>query len=371
MTRIWNRECRLRPEPRPERDEGRSRRAQPEGRKPAFGLKRLVAATIIPLLIMGLLGCALLSAMPGEEGEEDGQALAVVNGREISQADLEKEVALNRIFYFLTTGSELADLDEDKVLDQMVTDKLIWQEAVEAGLTATAEEVEAKIADFAVRRLFSVEELEAEVARAGLERDDLYRHFERTLINDRFVEEVVLRGVSPRERQKRLDSWLSELRAGAEIELDQELSTPPSRSAEVGELAPDFTLTDLNGRDVSLGHFRGRPVLVNFWATWCPPCRIEMPIIQAAYEKYKEKGLVVLAVDIGEAPEAVERFAQDLGLTFTILLDNDGRVASLYRARAIPVSFFIDGEGVIVYKHIGAMTEERLEYYLVRLLESK
>jgi len=110
-------------------------------------------------------------------------------------------------------------------------------------------------------------------------------------------------------------------------------------------------------------------VLINFWATWCGPCRAEMPIIQAAYERYREQGLVVLAVDVQEGPTFVERFAQQSGLTFTILYDRDGSVSDRYRIRGIPTSFFVDRQGVIRARQVGAMSETVLEHQLSHILK--
>ena len=131
-----------------------------------------------------------------------------------------------------------------------------------------------------------------------------------------------------------------------------------------GFLAPDFTLTTLTGETISLSDLRGRPVFINFWATWCPPCRAEMPDIQAAYERYAGQGLVILGVNMAEPPGPVAAFVQEFGLTFPIPMDRDGRVATMYRIRAIPTSFFVDREGVIRSMFIGPMNgpiiEERL-----------
>jgi peroxiredoxin len=127
------------------------------------------------------------------------------------------------------------------------------------------------------------------------------------------------------------------------------VSWNPTRIPEVGNLAPDFQLDNLDGQSVSLSDFRGKPVLVNFWATWCPPCRSEMPLIQNIFadKKWVGKGLVVLAIDIGESQATVREFVKKYGLTFPVLLDSTQDVFFEYRARAIPTTFFIDRQGVI------------------------
>ena len=105
--------------------------------------------------------------------------------------------------------------------------------------------------------------------------------------------------------------------------------TPSQAGPQIGKLAPDFQLPDLDGQSVSLSDLRGKPVLLNFWATWCGPCRNEMPYIQAVYDEWSVRGLVVLAVDIDESPSQVQEFMESNRLSFPVLLDADGMVAQL------------------------------------------
>ncbi len=123
-------------------------------------------------------------------------------------------------------------------------------------------------------------------------------------------------------------------------------ANPTTEAPQVGFLAPDFTLTTLAGDTVTLSELRGKRVVLNFWATWCPPCRAELPHFQAAYEASSDD-VAILAVDERESPEHVAAFAKELGLTFPIPLDTDGRVGVEYRVRAYPTTFFIDPDGVI------------------------
>lgn len=134
-----------------------------------------------------------------------------------------------------------------------------------------------------------------------------------------------------------------------------------------GALAPDFTLRDLQGEQFTLTELRGHPILINLWATWCAPCRIEMPHIQDRYERYADQGLLVLAVDFDEPAEQVIAFRDELGLTFDILLDPGGEVQQLYRNRSYPSSFFVDEYGVIQVQHIGIMTETQLDQNLAAI----
>ncbi len=126
----------------------------------------------------------------------------------------------------------------------------------------------------------------------------------------------------------------------------------------VGSDAPDFSLTTTTGKEASLGAFRGRPVVLNFFTTWCGPCRAEMPGMQAQFENHVSQGLVLLAVDMGDSPAEVKSYAKELGLSFPLLLDPENEVGDLYGVSSFPRTFFIDTEGVIRKVSIGSMEEE-------------
>ncbi len=142
-----------------------------------------------------------------------------------------------------------------------------------------------------------------------------------------------------------------------------------SQGLRIGGRAPDFRLSDLDGQSVALSGFLGEPVLVNFWATWCPPCRIEMPHLQAVFEEWSSDDLVLLSINTGEDASTVRQFMQDNGYTFPVLLDIDAGVSEKYHIRSIPASFFIDRDGVIRDAVIGAFTsKEAIERYLAKIM---
>lgn len=141
----------------------------------------------------------------------------------------------------------------------------------------------------------------------------------------------------------------------------------PAPGPFAGSPAPDFKLESLDGTWISLSELKGRPVLVNFWFTTCGPCLIEMPLLQARHEQYRDDGFRVLAVDFDEPKADVQDYAQKLGLTFDILLDPGAVVQDLYRVRGYPTSFFVDPDGVIQAVHIGSMSETDLDGYLAKI----
>jgi peroxiredoxin len=133
-----------------------------------------------------------------------------------------------------------------------------------------------------------------------------------------------------------------------------------------GEYAPNFALTDSTGKEVTLRDHRNKVVLINFWATWCPPCLQEMPDIQSRFEIH-QGDLSVLAVNDGDTLAQVTDFQEEIGLTFNPLLDPNGSVTTLFQVSAFPTSIFLDEHGIIRFIHIGLMTSSQLDAYLEEL----
>ncbi len=127
-------------------------------------------------------------------------------------------------------------------------------------------------------------------------------------------------------------------------------------------LAINFELNNLDGLKKQLTDYRGKVVFLNFWATWCGPCRIEMPSMEKVYKKFKEDGLVVLAVNLGESSTIVREFMEEYNLSFPVLMDKDNSVAALYGVRSIPTTYLIDREGNILGMAVGAREWNSLTY---------
>ncbi|MFL7837666.1 MAG: TlpA family protein disulfide reductase [Candidatus Promineifilaceae bacterium] len=145
-------------------------------------------------------------------------------------------------------------------------------------------------------------------------------------------------------------------------------SNPAGNVLAAGDPATEFVLPDLEGNDVSLSEFAGRPLLINFWATWCAPCRIEMPELQNAHDTYQDQGLVVLAVNSQEDEQQVREFIDELGLTFIPLLDSQDMVGRAYGVNGLPSTYFIDKSGVVTAVHKGILSEDQIEAYLKQIL---
>ena len=137
-----------------------------------------------------------------------------------------------------------------------------------------------------------------------------------------------------------------------------------------GDRAPDFIVPDLNGQSVRLSDFRGQPVIINFWATWCPPCRVEMPDLEQAYQQYAGDGLVILALDQNEPAQTVADFFDEMGLSFTPLLDINGAIAGMYGVFNFPTSVFVNSSGEVIAVHRGLMSFAQIETYLGQTLSN-
>lgn len=138
---------------------------------------------------------------------------------------------------------------------------------------------------------------------------------------------------------------------------------------QIGQPAPDFTLTALDGRKLSLSDLKGKVVLLNFWGSWCEPCKEEMPAIQQTYEAWKDKGFVVVGVNIAESKVTAKGFADRIGVTFPVVLDSNREVTlQSYKVGPIPSSFFIDKNGIVRGINTGGMSANYMKNRIETLL---
>jgi cytochrome c biogenesis protein CcmG, thiol:disulfide interchange protein DsbE len=150
-------------------------------------------------------------------------------------------------------------------------------------------------------------------------------------------------------------------------------SGPPPNPKE-GFTAPDFTLDLLNGGKLTLSELREHPVVLNLWASWCLPCRSEMPALERVYQRYKDVGLIVVGLNLTsqDSESDIKAFVQELGLTFPIVLDRDGSVQSRYQLLGLPSTFFIDQKGIIRSVVVGGpMSEATIQSHIEDLLQEK
>jgi len=186
--------------------------------------------------------------------------------------------------------------------------------------------------------------------------------FGRDLFNGGEDEEAAVVG----EPEVTVLDQVSELPTIGELDGETSPANRPGGPLSAGDLAQDFTLSDLDGNLVSLADFRGRPVIVNFWASWCAPCRIEMPELQRAFEQYEGDGLAILALDQDESADVARAYFYDeMNLTFTPLLDEGSSVSTSYGSFGVlPSTYFVDVDGIVSAIHRGPLTLGQIEGYL-------
>jgi cytochrome c biogenesis protein CcmG/thiol:disulfide interchange protein DsbE len=156
------------------------------------------------------------------------------------------------------------------------------------------------------------------------------------------------------------------------LSMDPLIGSAQAPAPQSGFAAPDFALNTPTGETYTLSELKGNAVLVNLWATWCPPCRAEMPAIQKIYDEYREEGLIVLAINMTSQDNAlnITPFVEQYELDFPILLDETGEVAAAYQLRSLPSSYFIDRAGIISEIVIGGpMSEALLRTRIEKILE--
>jgi peroxiredoxin len=381
-------------------------------RTPAL-LTVLVVAVLAVAGLLGLMSQLAVSAPPTPiatplpSGNEEpvsmpsdrstlAEAVATVNDEVITQKAWQQATRLDAVMSQLA-AQPIPTAEE--TLDRLINEIIVLQ-AVSPLLPsqpASTEAIEARIQTLETNWQVTDEMVITALAEAGLERSDLTARVDRLL-----QVEAALSQLETQEDD--LTAWLVAARASAEIGLyrslvDEEIGTqeleeaveaansspqPPSTPApqpifapppEMAvspypqNAAPDFTLSQLEGGSLTLSNLRGKPTLINFWATWCPPCRRELPALQTAYTAYQDD-IGFIAVNVKEDPATVTALVQELGLNFPIVLDSDGQVSNIaYEVRGLPTTVFVDANGVVVARHIGPLDEAAIEGYLKPLLE--
>jgi peroxiredoxin len=140
---------------------------------------------------------------------------------------------------------------------------------------------------------------------------------------------------------------------------------------DIGSAAPDFTLRSSTGKNLKLSEYRGQVVMINFWATWCAPCRQEMPHLSRLYEQYRKAGFMLLGVNIDDNPKAAQAMAEQLGVRFPVLYDTTKQVSKQYDVDAMPSTVIVDRDGKVQYLHRGyrSGTEQQYEAKVREILK--
>jgi peroxiredoxin len=366
-----------------------------EWRKYFFGT--LIAAgsiALVGVLILALRGTAaappastppalsLAAAMSDTPALATGASVAaVVDGQPISRQEWQQLATLDRVM------SELAGQPPpgaEVTLDRLINQRLVLKSAGSDAIVASDSDAQDRLA--ALKQSWGVDDaaLDRALVSANLSRQDVVEEVKRLIVVEAYLERI--------SSTQDTTVWLADQRAQAQIGIYADLAalapipatpvapavqvatpvTAPALSTGVnlGQQAPDFTLDDLGDAPVRLSDLRGKPVVINFWATWCPPCRQEAPALQAAYERYRDQGVVLLGVDSREDAETVRTFASQNGLMYPLLLDREGDVSAEYQVLGIPTTVFLDAAGVVQTRHVGPLTEDQFTQYTDPLINS-
>jgi peroxiredoxin len=326
-------------------------------------LKVLLGILSIPVLLswLAIASCSpnniptpastyqLEVSLPGEEQlfPIDGQGVLISN-LELSSADGEISLSLDK-------GTALLDKDGEPL--QFIHGQITPSpppSPEEAYIVSPVFNLEPQGATFDPRLLLTLSYHPQELPE-GLADSDLYIAYYSG--NDW----CKVRYRKPDDQPHSVTTHLCDLNFTNFAILGPKLTPPthqPSTGTSVGDLAPDFELPDLDGQSVSLSGLRGKPVLINFWSTGCPPCRDEMPYLQEIYDEWSGTELALLAINIGDSPAKVEEFMQGYSFTLPVLLDTSQGVALKYNIRYIPTTFLIDREGIIQTTRVGAFSNK-------------
>ncbi len=335
---------------------------------------------------------------PGPTATIPADAVAIVN---------DEIVDLRRASIALVSDRVMAQLldqpmpDERDILERLINQELLLQAADAAGFRHARADLDARLSEFLAQRNIPRAALIKALAAQGVAMEDFTSYFGDLLVADAFSrQQAEENGLTP-------SAYIDQLQADARISYgpaagvalwnavgdraDAQSSTkPPSTPAPTpkaaspappatpaaspdgiasAEHAADFTLPLIQGGEISLSELRGQPVVLSFWTTWCPYCRMQTPALVSAFQEYAGQGIQFVGINVKNSPTEVSSYMAENNMTFPVVLDEQGEVAALYRVRGFPTTFFIDSNGKIAAIKIGALTQETLEGYLQNLLK--
>lgn len=296
--------------------------------------------------------------------------LATVDGAPVTSRDVDLELIVQtaiRQQLGMPLDSDPAEIERFRgdILERLLDQRALVEAARAAGIALLDDEVSAGIDTMASQLGVDGTVLHQAALDAGITDEEYRTWVEGQLMIQRYLGTDEARAYA----EQALAERGIPASAAVGMPIDQEaLASVVSESAEiyfvvdgekvapaaVGEIAPDVTVWGLDGEPIALSDLRGKPVVLNFWATWCVPCRMEMPILQQAHDEYGDE-VMILGVDVDEPVADVEAYLQELGIDFPIAIDRKAAAARLFRSRALPMTFFIDADGVVQERHRGAL----------------
>jgi len=324
--------------------------------------------------------------------------VARVNDRTIRQDELRRMQAADRAMAELLGQSPTGD----DVLERLVNGELVWQAAEAAGFALEEGQVTQSLQGFLAARGKPMTALEQALAANGLSLGDFKAYFGRLLLVDQFSRaQAQAQGVTVAEYLGRLQRaarisfgpaaemavtqpgnlqpTATVLPAQSEVAATGVVSEAPMatvtaatpRGTAEGQYAPLFELPAINNPAadfLSLNDLAGKPALLSFWTTWCPYCQRQTPVLVDAYNRYAERGVQFVGINVRENQEQVQEYIRANGIPYPIVLDAGGEVAGRYAVTGFPTTYFLDVEGRIVARHLGQLSSEQVDSYLQQLL---
>lgn len=329
----------------------------------ALGLLMAVAVGIGVALGLRLRSGGSLPGLSGLIGGgdcgQDGVA-AVVNGQPLMDADIDVELAVQTVLQAQFGQAVNQDPTQLAMFRRELTGQLVDQKLLQAAATQAGQ-----VGDPGdLGRLLQPFQLDAagfrqKMAAQGISPEQLDAWVIKQSVNSRYVESLGVPGLTPEKQAESLYPTADVLLC---------VGGEGQRPVQVGRPAPDFELLGPDGKPGKLSDYRGKAVVLNFWATWCTPCKIEMPHLARSHSAFQDK-LTVLAVSSEEQPAVVTAYLGQNPLPFPILLDQSGDVSRQYRVRGLPTTFFIGPDGTVLEQNRGAFsTPMQLQPYIDRLL---
>ena len=334
--------------------------ARPVARRRANLQQRVLTGVLIAaiLVVAGVFALSWWSAQPPPG------VLARVNGENITVAQVDREILLNRAITALLSGKEETP-SRFTTVESLIDRRMKAQDAERAQVPVADADIAAFVANLITRNGKTMDDLDTALQGYGLTRADLYAEQRDVVLINSYIGLKVTAGATDNDTQQRLiNDWVTQLQRTSKVD---RFGVPDEPIApRIGATAPDFTLRDLGEQIHTLSDLHGRPVVINFWATWCDPCRQELPVIQAGYTRAAATGpkpgpgLEVLGVAVFSDPAVIASFQKEFGLRYPLLPDDSGQIKDLYRVGPIPTSFFLDRQGIIREIKIGSLDEADL-----------
>lgn len=322
-------------------------------------LKLLMAGAV------GLVAIALWAYLSNPNSIVPSDAVARVNGEYVYDRDITHEIDLERAILDITKNTKDKPPSAADALENLLNFRVQVQDAKKAGTTVTPEEAASALKDTLSKMGATESTMSTALGKYNLTLDDLKQvSSDGVLVNKHLANDVLAGANTVADRQQRANDWQTSLSQSSKIDRFKSPGSGPAPT--LGSEAPDFTLRAMSGEEIKLSALRGHPVMINFWATWCSPCRVEIPEIARMYsDTHKGGNYEILGVATNSEQETIKAFSKELGMTFPLLPDDGNHITSLYHVLPIPTTFFIDKDGIIRDTHIGPVDRALMEKWLL------